>query len=85
VPEYRRGFLDETYALIDGVAAGLGKAVLSRHLIARDKRIEVVSRLKSMRAKVWAQHYKQPHYTSLHTAILTALKAKCPGLLETRD
>lgn len=85
VPEYRRGFLDETYALIDGVAAGLGKAVLSRHLISRDKRIEVVSRLKSMRATVWVQHHKQPHYTSLHMAVLAALKAKCPGLLETSD
>jgi DNA-binding transcriptional LysR family regulator len=84
-PDYKRGFLDETYALIDGVAAGWGKAVLSRHLIARDKRIEVVGKLKSMRAKVVLQHHKHPHYTSLHTAAVAVLAAKCPGLLETSD
>ncbi len=85
VPEYQRGFLAETYALIDGVAAGMGKAVLSRHLIARDKRIEVVGRYKSMRTKVVLQHHKQPHYTSLHKAAVAALTAKCPSLLETSD
>lgn len=85
VPEYQRAFLDETYAIIDGVAAGLGKAVLSRHLIARDKRIEVLGKLKSMRAKVLLQHHKQPHYASLHTATVSLLAAKCPGLLKTND
>ncbi len=85
VPEYQRAFLDETYAIIDGVAAGLGKAVLSRHLIARDKRIEVIGRFKSMRTKVVLQHHKQPHYTGLHRAAVAALTAKCPGLLETID
>ncbi|MBA2544645.1 MAG: LysR family transcriptional regulator [Deltaproteobacteria bacterium] len=84
VPEYQRAFLDETYAIIDGVAAGLGKAVLSRHLIARDKRIEVL-KYKSMRTNVVMQHHKQPHYTGLQRAALTALASKCPGLLETRD
>ena len=71
--------------MIDGVAAGLGKAVLSRHLIARDKRIEVVGKLKSMRAKVLLQHHKRPHYTNLHTAAVAVLAAKCPGYLETSD
>ena len=85
VPEYQRGFLAETYALIDGVAAGLGKAVLSRHLIAKDRRIEVIGKYKSMRTKVVLQHHRQPHYTGLHKAAVAALMAKCPGLLETRD
>lgn len=82
VPEYQRAFMDETYAIIDGVAAGLGKAVLSRHLIARDKRIKVATKYKSMRAKVLLQHHKQPHYTALHRAAVAALTDKCPGLLE---
>jgi DNA-binding transcriptional LysR family regulator len=85
VPEYQRAFMDETYAIIDGVAAGLGKAVLSRHLIARDKRIKVLGKFKSMRAKVLLQHYKQPHYTGLHRAAMEALTSNCPTLLETRD
>lgn len=83
VPEYQRAFLDETYAIIDGVAAGVGKAVLSRHLIARDKRIEVVGKYRSMRAKVVLQHYRQPHYTSLHKAAVGLLASRCPKLLET--
>lgn len=85
VPEYQRAFLDETYAIIDGVAAGVGKAVLSRHLIARDKRIEVVGKYRSMRAKVVLQHYRQPHYTSLHKAAVGLLASRCPKLLETSN
>ena len=80
-PEYRRNFMDETYAIIDGVALGLGRALVSRHLIARDPRIQVVSGYRSMFVPVLLHYHKQPFYTALQRAAITELRERCPALL----
>jgi DNA-binding transcriptional LysR family regulator len=85
VPEYQRAFMDEIYAVIDGVATGLGKAVVSRHLIARDRRIKVLPRYKSMDVRVLLQHHKQPYYTALQQAAIKQLVEKCPDLLRSAE
>ncbi len=80
-PEYRRNFMDETYAIIDGVALGLGRALVSRHLIARDPRIQVVSGYRSMFVPVLLHYHKQPFYTALQRAAIAELRERCPALL----
>lgn len=82
VPDYRRSFMDEIYAIIDGVAHGLGNAVVSRHLVARDPRIRILPRFRSMFVPVLLHHHKHPHYTALHRAAIDALVANCPALLD---
>ena len=81
VPEYRRAFLAEVYAIIDGVAAGLGRAVVSRHLIRHDSRVHVVSGYEPMRVPVFLHYHKQPFYTQLHKLATAALTANVPALL----
>ena len=81
VPEYRRSFMDEVYAIIDGVAEGLGKAVISRHLIRRDPRVQVVEDYEPMRVPVFLHYHKQPFYTQLHKLATAALTANVPPLL----
>jgi DNA-binding transcriptional LysR family regulator len=81
VPDYERSFMDEIYAIIDGVAHGLGKAVLSRHLIARDSRIRVLPRYRTMSVTVLLHYHKQPFYTALQRAAIDALVKRCPELL----
>jgi DNA-binding transcriptional LysR family regulator len=81
LPDYRRSFMDETYAIIDGVALGLGRALVSRHLIARDRRIRVVSGYRAMFVPVMLHYHKQPFYTALQRAAIHELKERCPGLL----
>jgi len=81
VPEYKRAFLDEIYALIDGVANGLGKAVVSRHLVAHDKRIRILPRFKAMQVPVLLHYHKQPYFTALQRAAIAALSERAPGLL----
>jgi DNA-binding transcriptional LysR family regulator len=80
VPEYRRSFMDEIYAIIDAVALGLGKAVISRHLIARDPRLKILPG-KSMFVPVMLAYHKQPFYTALQKAAIKELVDRCPGLL----
>jgi DNA-binding transcriptional LysR family regulator len=81
VTEYRRAFMDEIYAIIDGVAAGLGKAVVSRHLVVDDARIRILDRYRSMSVPVLLHYHKQPHYTALHRAAVETLVTRCPALL----
>ena len=81
IPEYRRNFMDEIYAIIDGVALGLGQAVVSRHLIARDPRIQVSPGFRSMFVPVLLHYHKQPFYTALQRAAIKELVERVPHLL----
>jgi DNA-binding transcriptional LysR family regulator len=85
VHEYRRAFLDEIYALIDGVALGLGKAVISKHLIAHDERLRIVPDNRSMFVPVLLHFHKQPYFTELQKAVIRELRARCPKLLRPLD
>ena len=80
-PEYRRSFMDEIYAIIDAVALGLGQAVISRHLIAHDPRIQIVGGFRSMFVPVLLHYHKQPFYTALQRAAIKELVERCPALL----
>ena len=81
VPNYRRAFMDEIYALIDGVAAGLGRGIVSKHLVANDPRVQIVSGFKSMEVPVFLHYHKQPYFTALHKSTVNALQTNCPSLL----
>jgi DNA-binding transcriptional LysR family regulator len=83
-PEYRRSYMDEIYALIDGVACGLGKAIVSRHLIVHDARIRIVPGHRSMFVPVLLHHHKQPFYTALQRAAIEVLRGGCAVLLQPR-
>jgi DNA-binding transcriptional LysR family regulator len=81
LPEYRRSYMDEIYAIIDAVALGLGQAVISRHLIARDPRLQIVNGFRSMFVPVLLHYHKQPFYTALQRAAIKELVERCPALL----
>jgi DNA-binding transcriptional LysR family regulator len=80
-PTFRRSYLDEIYALIDGAATGLGKAVVPRHLAALDDRLRIVPGHKPMRSPVILHHFRQPFYTALQTAAIAELRQRCGALL----
>lgn len=81
-PSYRRGFYDDIYGIVDGVAHGLGRAVIPRHLAKAEPRLKVVKGFESLKASVLLQHFKQPFYTRLHEAVVTALTKNAPRLLD---
>jgi DNA-binding transcriptional LysR family regulator len=80
-PTFRRCYLDEIYALIDGAAAGLGRAVVPRHLAERDERLRIVPGYKPMRSAVILHHFRQPFYTALQKAAIAELRERCGPLL----
>jgi DNA-binding transcriptional LysR family regulator len=81
VPEYRRGFMDEIYAIIDGIVLGLGRAILSKHLAIKHPALEIQPGYKSMFVPVYLHYHKQPYYTQLHKRVVDELRTNCPRLL----
>ena len=81
LPDYKRSFMDEIYAIIDGVALGVGKAVVSRHLVVGDERIRIVPGYRSMFVPVMLHYHRQPFYTALQRAAIQELRERCPTLL----
>lgn len=66
----RRRYLDDVHALVDGVKAGWGLAVLPRFLVAEERELEIIDPSRILKVPVWAHHHAQPFYTRLHEALL---------------
>lgn len=81
VHDYRRAFMDEIYAIIDGVALGVGRAVVSRHLVGKDERLRIVDGHRSMFVPVLLHFPRQPYFTELHKTVIRELEERCPALL----
>ncbi len=81
-PKYRRSFLSSVFGIIAGVEHGLGRAVVSRHLIKDNPDIRVLSQYDPVPSPVVLHFYTQPSYTRLHTHILDILYRNCPAHLD---
>lgn len=80
-PSFRRAFLDEVYALLDGAALGMGRAVISKHLVENDPRVVIVDEFKPIRVPVLLHYFRQPFYTRLHDKVIETLTERIPRLL----
>jgi DNA-binding transcriptional LysR family regulator len=65
--EYKRLFMGDVYSIIDGVSLGLGKAVMSKHLIENDKRFKIIEHKKRYIRPIVMTYIKQNYYSPLHS------------------
>jgi DNA-binding transcriptional LysR family regulator len=70
---YRRSYMGDVYGIIRGVELGLGRAVMSRHLIEGNSKIRLVKGFKGHSREVWLHYFEQPYYTKLHQEIVRHL------------
>lgn len=70
---YKRVFMGDVYSIIDGVALGLGMAVMSKHLVEDDKRFEIIRGKKKYQRPLVLSFNKQAYYGPLHYEILKIL------------
>jgi DNA-binding transcriptional LysR family regulator len=68
-----RSFLDDIYGVIDGAAMGFGRAIVPKHLILGDKRLQVVTGQKPLLVPVYLHGYSQPFRSRLQVAVLDSL------------
>lgn len=71
--DYRRGFMGDVYGILDGVAAGLGKAVMSKHLIENDKRFKIIKSKRRYIRPIVLCYYQQNYYSPLQKKITELL------------
>jgi len=69
----RRGFMGDVYGIIDGVEEGLGRAVMSKHLIQNNRRVRVVKGYKRYTRSVTLNYFTQPYYSRLHREVVKVL------------
>ena len=77
----RRSFMGDVYGIIDGVKMGLGRAVMSRHLIQNNKQIEIVAGYSKYKRPVTLHYFEQPYYPRLMAKVLAELEKQAPALL----
>ncbi|XGC81902.1 LysR family transcriptional regulator [Bdellovibrio bacteriovorus] len=77
----RRSFMGDVYGIIDAVELGLGRAVMSRHLINDNKLVKIVPGYQKYKRPITVHFHEQPFYSRLHSLILTELEKKAPGYL----
>jgi len=80
-PEYRRSYMSDVYGIIDGVAEGMGRAVVSRHLLVDRSDVSEVESMPPVPSGVHLHYYTQPFYSRLQQAIRQLLIREFPRYL----
>ncbi|UOF02564.1 LysR family transcriptional regulator [Bdellovibrio reynosensis] len=77
----RRSFMGDVYGIIDAVELGLGRAVMSRHLVNDNKYVKIVPGYQKYKRPITIHYHDQPYYSRLHSLILKELEKKAPSFL----
>lgn len=77
----QRCFVGNLNGIIAAVDAGLGRAVMPRHLIKNQKNIRPLKGQKEMITPVYLYVLKQPFYSKLHERVIEELKEKLHSFL----
>lgn len=80
--KWMRSYLDEIYAIIDGVLMGAGRAVVPLHLAKPIKELAIVKGYRPMKSPVYFSYYQQAFYTSLQKQVIENIKSSAPKLLK---
>jgi DNA-binding transcriptional LysR family regulator len=73
---YPRSFIGDVYGILDGVALGLGKAVMSRHLVTQDKRFKIIKSKRRYTRPIVMSYYHQSYYPMIQKQALEIFNTK---------
>jgi len=73
LPKISRRFFHDCYGIINGVELGLGRAVMPRHLVLKNKSVKIISETKPYKTPVVLHRHEQPFYSRLHLMAVNAL------------
>ena len=76
----RRSFMGDVYGIIDGVENGLGRAVMSKHLIINNKKLRILKSYQTIKRPVMMYYFEQPYYSRLMNLVVNELKSKIKNL-----
>ncbi len=81
VPKYTRLFMHDCYGIIDGVIAGLGRAVMPAHLLKGNDKVRILDGYQPYLLQVCMQFFTQTRYSRLHLAVSDLLRGRVRGFL----
>ena len=70
---YERRYMGDVYSIIDGVSLGLGRAIMSKHLVLNDRKFSVVKHKKKYIRPVVLSRLKQKYHSPLHSRVYEIL------------
>jgi len=71
----RRGFMGDVYGIIDGVSLGLGRAVMSKHMVVGDHRFIIKKKKKRYFRDLELCYYKRDYYSPIMMEAFTYLES----------
>ncbi len=74
IPPYRRSFMGDVYGIIEGVEEGLGRAVMSKHLVEDNRKVKIIRGFKSYKRPITLHYYERPFETELARKVREELK-----------
>lgn len=78
---YRRSFMGDVYGILDAVELGLGRAVMSKHLLKDGAKVRVVEGYRRYRRPITLNYYEQAYYPELHRKVVEVLRENCAAYL----
>ncbi len=66
---FRRSFMGDVYGIILGVEEGLGRAVMSRHLVENNRKVKILRGFKSYKRPVTLHYYERAYYPELFQTV----------------
>jgi DNA-binding transcriptional LysR family regulator len=72
-PRLERRYLDDIYGVLDGVKAGLGRAVISEHLVHKQNDLKILNPEVVLKTSLYLENFEQPYYSRLHEAVSAAI------------
>ena len=78
---YRRGFMGDVYGILDGVSQGLGRAVMSKHLVHSNKKYKIIKSKKRYLRPVVLCFFEQSYYSPIHQKVVEQLKENAKNYL----
>lgn len=70
---FRRSFMGDVYGIITGVEEGLGRAVMSKHLLKSNKKVKILKGYKKYLRDVTLNYFEQPFYSTLQKEIVNQI------------
>uniref|UniRef100_UPI00356A2093 hypothetical protein n=1 Tax=Halobacteriovorax sp. TaxID=2020862 RepID=UPI00356A2093 len=69
----KRNFFADIYAIIDAVGFGYGQAVVSKHLVKKNKLIKEKKYNKKMISPIFLSYYHRSYIPKVHSKVIEAL------------
>jgi len=78
---YKRGFMGDVYGILDGVKEGIGKAVMSKHLIKKDSSLKTIRTPKKYTRPIVYSHNRQAYYSPVQQLVVDEIKKQAGDFL----